>query len=144
MGNQQPAMRGRRYGRWTVLEHVTGSLWRCRCDCGTERNVAGWSLRNGDTRSCGCLRAELMAGWARHRRTTHGHSRNGAPTPEYRAWVRARASGVRMAARWRRSFLAFLEDMGPRPPGARLERIDRARGFSASNCRWAPRDPTTG
>lgn len=53
---------GNRYGRLTVLrryDHTTpsgvGAYWICRCDCGQEIAVLGAKLRNGNTRSCGCL-----------------------------------------------------------------------------------------
>lgn len=60
-------MVGKRFGRWTVIKpvptppyHVQQTVWYlCRCDCGTEREVSGGSLRNGDSRSCGCFRNEL-------------------------------------------------------------------------------------
>lgn len=60
-------MIGKRFGRWIVLEqvprpmyHVQQAAWyRCRCDCGTVRDVNGATLRNGNSRSCGCLRNEL-------------------------------------------------------------------------------------
>ena len=54
---------GNRYGRWLVLEEEPQSPnkpthWRCRCDCGTEKVVYGYQLRNGESTSCGCLRSE--------------------------------------------------------------------------------------
>lgn len=52
-----------RVGRWTVLREVrkNGRLYyECRCDCGTVREIAGYSLKNGDSQSCGCLRRELQ------------------------------------------------------------------------------------
>ena len=62
---------GQRFGRLTVLERAgsyktssdfptTLALWRCRCDCGTECVVLGQNLRRGQTRSCGCLRRDMM------------------------------------------------------------------------------------
>lgn len=59
-------MVGMRFGRLTVVERHGTSLggtytWRCQCDCGDVSNVDGNSLRNGYTKSCGCLRAELSA-----------------------------------------------------------------------------------
>jgi hypothetical protein len=55
---------GLRFGRLTVLElagkdarHTT--LWKCRCDCGTEIVCRSTNLRSGCTSSCGCLRDEL-------------------------------------------------------------------------------------
>lgn len=62
---------GRRFGRLVVIEragsHYSPSfqsrpLWRCRCDCGAECVVAGDSLRDGRTKSCGCLRADAARG----------------------------------------------------------------------------------
>jgi hypothetical protein len=55
---------GHRYGRFTVLERFpvknkSEAYWKCRCDCGVEVVVRGSNLRNGSSKSCGCLRAEL-------------------------------------------------------------------------------------
>lgn len=51
---------GQKYGRLTVLEraeNINGRVaWKCKCDCGNEINVMAKSLRNGNTKSCGCLR----------------------------------------------------------------------------------------
>lgn len=51
---------GQSFGRWTVLSRVdndrrTSARWLCRCSCGTERAVCGHSLRQGISKSCGCL-----------------------------------------------------------------------------------------
>lgn len=57
---------GQRFGRLTAISptYERGPhreiLWRCRCDCGNETVVRGTTLRNGETRSCGCLRLELV------------------------------------------------------------------------------------
>lgn len=51
---------GKRYGMLTVEREFgrtnRGVAWLCKCDCGQEVAVYGSRLRNGDTRSCGCLR----------------------------------------------------------------------------------------
>ena len=54
---------GVRFGRLVVVERATrrvpgAALWTCRCDCGARHMVRAYSLQNGDTRSCGCARAE--------------------------------------------------------------------------------------
>lgn len=49
---------GRTFGRWTVLSHAGQKNWRCRCDCGTEKEVDGLSLRDGRSKSCGCRRID--------------------------------------------------------------------------------------
>lgn len=55
---------GRRFGRIVVLGRVGSSpgrisIWRCRCDCGTEFNAYASNLKSGRTRSCGCLKADM-------------------------------------------------------------------------------------
>lgn len=58
---------GRKFGRLTVIcraEDAAGQyaikrpLWLCRCDCGNLTTVIGANLREGMTKSCGCLRIE--------------------------------------------------------------------------------------
>lgn len=50
-----------RVGRWTLLAKAPGtpSRWQCKCDCGTLKVVRQDHLSSGQTRSCGCARAEL-------------------------------------------------------------------------------------
>lgn len=63
---------GQRFGRLTVIrydhsEH-DGAHWLCKCDCGNEKVIAGYSLRSGKTKSCGCLANEVRAARAEHMR----------------------------------------------------------------------------
>jgi hypothetical protein len=50
---------GKRFGRWRVVGYAGGGKWFCTCNCDTRRAVVGQSLRQGGSRSCGCLKVEL-------------------------------------------------------------------------------------
>lgn len=143
---------GQRFGRLLVqsLEKRDRrhSYWRCVCDCGNEHVTTMNALRRGLVSSCGCFRREH----SRTKATTHGCSRGGSSeygiwaamkrrclNPNVRAWKDYGGRGITVCDRWRNDFAAFLEDMGPRPPGRTLERVDNDKNYSPDNCVWEDR-----
>jgi hypothetical protein len=55
---------GMKFNRWTVIEFShygkrRNLYWKCVCDCGTEKTVKGSQLKNGESKSCGCLNKEI-------------------------------------------------------------------------------------
>jgi len=143
---------GQRYGRLIGLrpDRVAGrhKRWVFRCDCGNERSMFLSAVKKGDSKSCGCLRAERN----RERSLVHGHSVGYKVTPTRRAYTQAKSrcrnksdplyekfggAGIKMCARWADSFSAFLEDMGERPDGTMLDRLEKTGDFEPANCMWA-------
>ena len=130
---------GKRFGRLFVLSVADRKYHLiCVCDCGNKCTVAISSLKSGSTQSCGCLRLE--------RSKTHGMSH----IPEFRVWnsMLERCNnpnnkrycdyggrGIKVCERWM-DFKNFIADMGFRPKGLTLERINNDKGYSPSNCKW--------
>lgn len=122
--------------------------WLCRCECGKEKVFLGGNLRSGKSLSCGCLRQERsVAACRKYHAPAH-------EIPEYDTWAEIKTRcynqksisfkyyggrGITMCERWKNSFQAFFDDMGPKPtPDHSIERKEVNGNYEPTNCIWIP------
>lgn len=127
----------------TSVRYGSSVMWRCSCVCGRDDFLAtSFHLKHGKIKSCGCMTREIIS----MSRTRHAMT----DTPTWKSWksmldrclLKAHKSfpayggrGITVCKEWF-EFEQFYADMGDRPAGTTLGRIDNERGYEKGNCRW--------
>ena len=142
--------------RLTLIRDIPNSVKSLyRCNCGVEKEINRSNVRSNKTKSCGCyLRECSLAKMAAYRdKFGGGNVRHGKYDPYtfqsynmmmQRCYNENRsnyefygARGITVCDEWRGNYLAFFTDMGLRPQGKTLDRIENDAGYSPGNCQWA-------
>ena len=141
---------GNKYNRLTAIKFVemrgTQQYWLFHCDCGKKKVICAGFAKRGKSKSCGCLQREVAKEIGKNIKI---HGMHGTRT--HRSWMAMKnrclnknaerynyygGRGITICKEWLK-FENFYSDMGVRPQGKSIDRINNNGNYLKSNCKWS-------